>query len=66
MASIRLWVKVLAVALVSKSNQEFYDRISPIYDQCFVTHKVHANNITKILRESYKGREKDTLVLDLG
>ena len=66
MASIRLWGKVLVAALASKSNQEFYDRISPIYDQCFVTHKVHASNITKILRESYKGREKDTLVLDLG
>jgi len=66
MASIRLWGKVLVAAFCSKSNQEFYDRISPIYDQCFVTHKLHASNMAKILLEGYKGREKNTLVLDLG
>ena len=66
MASILLWSKVLVAALCSKSNQEFYDRISPIYDQCFVTHKLHASNMAKILLEGYKGREKNTLVLDLG
>jgi len=66
MASMRLWGKVLAAALCSKSNQEFYDRISPIYDQCFVTHKLHAGNMAEILLEDYKGREKNTVVLDLG
>jgi len=66
MASVRLWGKVLVAALCSKSNQEFYDRISPIYDQCFVTHKLHASNMAEILLEGYKGREKNTLVLDLG
>lgn len=66
MASIRLWSKVLVAALCSKSNQEFYDRISPIYDQCFVTHKLHASNMAAILLEDYKGLEKNTLVLDLG
>jgi len=66
MASIRLWGKVLVAALSSKSNREFYDRISPVYDQCFVAHKLHANNMVKILLERYKGREKNTLVLDLG
>ena len=66
MASIRLWARVLAAALCSKSNQKFYDRISPIYDQCFVTHKQHASNMAEILHEGFKGREKNTLVLDLG
>ena len=66
MASIRLWGKILVAALCSKSNREFYDRISPIYDQCFVAHKLHANNMAKILLERYKGLEKNTLVLDLG
>jgi ubiquinone/menaquinone biosynthesis C-methylase UbiE len=66
MASIRLWGKVLVAALCSKSNREFYDRISPIYDQCFVTHKLHADNMAKILLERFKGPEKNTMVLDLG
>ena len=66
MASIHLWARVLAAALYSKSNQEFYDRVAPIYDQCFVTHKVHASNMAEILHEGFKGREKNTLVLDLG
>jgi ubiquinone/menaquinone biosynthesis C-methylase UbiE len=66
MASLRLWGKVLVAALCSKSNREFYDRISPIYDQCFVTHKLHADNMAKILLERFKGPEKNTMVLDLG
>lgn len=66
MASIRSWGKVLAAALCSKSNQDFYDRISPVYDQCFVTHRLHAINMAELLFERCKGREKDTLVLDLG
>ena len=66
MASLHLWARVLAAALYSKSNQEFYDRVAPIYDQCFVTHKVHASNMAEILHEGFKGREKNTLVLDLG
>ena len=66
MASIRSWGKVLAAALCSKSSQDFYDRISPVYDQCFVTHRLHAINMAELLFERCKGREKDTLVLDLG
>ena len=66
MASIHLWARVLAAALYSKSNQEFYDRVAPIYDQCFVAHKVHASNMAEILHEGFKDREKNTLVLDLG
>ncbi|MDH3888458.1 MAG: class I SAM-dependent methyltransferase [Gammaproteobacteria bacterium] len=66
MASLRLWGKVLVAALCSKTNREFYDRISPIYDQCFVTHKPHANTMAEILLEDCKGRGNKTLVLDLG
>jgi ubiquinone/menaquinone biosynthesis C-methylase UbiE len=66
MASLRLWSRVFLAALFSKSNQQFYDRISPIYDQCFVTHKLHANNMAEMLLDGYKGRENNTLVLDLG
>jgi SAM-dependent methyltransferase len=56
----------LLAALCSKSNQEFYDRVSSIYDQCFVTHKLHAKNMAEMLLDDYKGRENTTLVLDLG
>ena len=66
MASLQLWSRVFLAALFSKSNQQFYDRISPIYDQCFITHKLHANNMAEMLLEDYKGRENNTLVLDLG
>jgi ubiquinone/menaquinone biosynthesis C-methylase UbiE len=66
MASVRLWARLLAAALVSKSNREFYDRIAPVYDQVFVTHELHANTIADVLLERYKGVEKSALVLDLG
>jgi len=66
MVSLQLWSRVLLAALRSKSNQEFYDRIAPIYDQCFVMHKLHAINMAAVLHDGYKGQENNTLVLDLG
>jgi len=66
MVSLRLWSRVLLAALWSKSNQEFYDRIAPVYDQCFVTHRLHAINMAAVLLDGYKGQENNTLVLDLG
>ena len=61
-----MWLKVVWAALSSRSNQNFYDRISPIYDEVFVDHRVHAETIMDILNEIYAGREEETLVLDLG
>lgn len=66
MGKFSLWIKVVWAALTSRSNQTFYDKISPIYDKVFVQHRVHANNILKILSNIYSGQEQKTLVLDLG
>jgi ubiquinone/menaquinone biosynthesis C-methylase UbiE len=66
MSKLSLWLKVLWIALTSRSNQEFYDRVSPIYDQVFTEHKLHAENIADKLSSSYAGRETSTHVIDLG
>lgn len=66
MARLGLWWQVLSTAMRSRSNQQFYDRISPIYDQVFVGHKIHAENIADMLFKSYTGCESTTRVLDLG
>ncbi len=60
-----LW-KVFSAAIRSRSKQQFYDRISPIYDQVFVEHEQHANNMAEMLCKIYQGREQSTRVLDLG
>lgn len=62
---VLLW-KVVIAALCSRSNQQFYDRISPYYDQVFVEHQIHADTITELLCEVYAGQEPTTRVLDLG
>lgn len=61
-----LWIKVIWAALSSRSNQVFYDKISPFYDDIYVEHKVHAETIINKLGKIYSGREEETLVLDLG
>ena len=61
-----LWFKVILAALFSRSNQAFYDRISSIYDEVFVVHKVHAETILNVLEDIYLGQEDETLILDLG
>jgi len=66
MTKFWLWIKVAWAALSSRSNQAFYDRISSIYDEVFVVHRVHAENILKVLNDISSDREKKTLVLDLG
>lgn len=66
MTRLGLWLQVLSAALRSKSNQQFYDRISPIYDQVFVEHKLHAVNMANILSKTYAGREGATRLLDIG
>lgn len=66
MSNLSLWVKIIFSALGSRSNQQFYDRISPIYDQVFTEHKLHAVNITNILSSTFSGREASTRVIDLG
>lgn len=62
---VLLW-EVFSAALRSRSVEQFYDRISPVYDQVFVKHKVHADNMASILCQVYSGRETTTRVLDLG
>lgn len=66
MSRLSLWWQVLVAALLSRSNQQFYDRIAPIYERVFVTHTLHADKMADILAEHYKGRERATRVLDLG
>ncbi len=61
-----LWLKVIWAALSSRSNQIFYDRISSIYDEVFVDHKVHAKSMLETLNDIYTDNKQETLVLDLG
>jgi ubiquinone/menaquinone biosynthesis C-methylase UbiE len=61
-----LWVRIIWTALSSRTNQDFYDRISPIYDEVFLDHVVHAKNIAEYLDNIYTDQEAETLVLDLG
>ena len=61
-----LWLKVLFNALRSHSNQQFYDRISPIYDQVYTEHKLHAINMANVLDAAYANRKSSTLIMDLG
>jgi SAM-dependent methyltransferase len=66
MARLGLWWKVISAALHSRSNRQFYDTISPIYDQVFVEHKLHAVNMANILCTTYAGCNNTTRVLDIG
>lgn len=61
-----LWYRVIWAALSSRSNQSFYDRIAPLYDEVFTFHRVHAESILKILNELYGDKKEDTLLLELG
>jgi ubiquinone/menaquinone biosynthesis C-methylase UbiE len=53
-------------ALTSRSTKVFYDRIASVYDEVFVDHRVHAETIADLLSARHAGRERETLVLDLG
>lgn len=66
MIKLRNLLKVAWSALKSQSNQAFYDRISPIYDEVFVEHRIHAETMARLLCERYKSKKQQTLVLDLG
>ena len=66
MTNILLWFKIIWAALTSRSNQTFYDKISTIYDDVYTDHEIHARTIIGVLNEIYAGRQKNTLILDLG
>jgi ubiquinone/menaquinone biosynthesis C-methylase UbiE len=66
MTRLRLWWRVIKAALCSRSNREFYDRISPVYDRVFVEHKLHADRMLALLTADHAGQEAATRVLDLG
>jgi SAM-dependent methyltransferase len=66
MNKLVIWLKIAWAALSSRSNQAFYDRISPIYEKAFTAHRVHAETIADLLTRLYTGKEQETLVLDLG
>lgn len=66
MTNLLPWLKIIWAALSSRSNQDFYDKISFVYDEVFVSHRVHAESILRILNDIYLEREQETLVLDLG
>ncbi len=59
-------MKIAWAALSTRSNQAFYDQISPIYDEVFVEHRIHAETIVRLLCELYTAKKTETLVLDLG
>lgn len=50
----------------SRSNRSFYDRISSIYDDVYVAHRVHAESMSKILHNIFPNRPDQVSVLDLG
>lgn len=61
-----MWGRVITAALFSRSTREFYDKIAPVYDQLFVSHRLHAENMARMLADVYAGRENKALILDLG
>ena len=61
-----LWSKIIWAALSNRSNQSFYDRISPLYDETFTFHRIHAQSIVNTLNELYRDKKEETLLLDLG
>lgn len=64
----RFWlgIKIVGAALTSHSNQAFYDKVAPFYDDFFTSHKVHADNIIEILNKTYGDSRNDVFLLDLG
>lgn len=66
MSKVSLWFKVIWAALWSRSTRTFYNRISSIYDEVFIAHRVHAESILRILNDIFSSREHKTSVLDLG
>ena len=66
MIKLALWWRLLSAALRSRSTRQFYDRIAPIYDQIFVTHRLHAQTMIELLRASRCGRETGNRIVDLG
>ena len=63
---ILLWFNIAWAAMWSRSNRIFYDRISSIYDEVYVAHRVHAESVLKILQNIFSTRPPKTSVLDLG
>lgn len=66
MTRFRQWCTLVRAAIKSKSTQSFYDSISTIYDDIFVSHKIHAQNILKILTNTFTCQKDQVYVLDLG
>ncbi|MFW2368305.1 MAG: class I SAM-dependent methyltransferase [Desulforhopalus sp.] len=66
MIKYRHWRKVVQAAMKSHSTRTFYDNISSIYDDVFTSHKVHANNITQVLTDTFPSKRQKVSVLDLG
>lgn len=66
MARLWIWARILWAAVSSRSNQLFYDRISKVYDDVFVAHRVHADTCVEVLSEIYADKVQDTVIMDLG
>ncbi|SDO87610.1 class I SAM-dependent methyltransferase [Desulforhopalus singaporensis] len=64
--NIALLLKIGSAALSSRSTRKFYDRIAPVYDRMFVSHKIHCDTILKILDQSYAKKNRKISLLDLG
>jgi ubiquinone/menaquinone biosynthesis C-methylase UbiE len=59
-----LLLKIVLAAFIVRSNREFYDRISAIYDRLFTSHAIHIEKIVNLLKSVYY--EKNITILDLG
>lgn len=66
MIKFRQWCQLVQATIQSQSTQSFYDSISCIYDDIYISHKVHAQNISKILTNTFTSHRYKASVLDLG
>jgi SAM-dependent methyltransferase len=66
MPSLSQWWRLAASAAVSRSNIAFYDRLSTIYDDIFVEHARHADNMIDVLAAHDAILANRHWVLDIG
>jgi ubiquinone/menaquinone biosynthesis C-methylase UbiE len=65
MPDLPLLFRVTWTALRAGSTSAFYNRIAPIYEQVFIDHMTHVENVTALLSRTYPQRQNKR-VLDLG
>lgn len=63
---VRLWCRLFYAACTSRSTLNFYDSISPFYDELFVSHAIHADAMCEIIKSVFNPRTSSVKILDLG